>query len=403
MATVKLTALYVDKLSPPVAGRFDIHDTKVPGLILRVTPAGAKTYSFRYTFRNRTNRLTLGQHPGMSLDLARERAWDARAAIQRGEDPVQHKKDAEREARENTFKGCVDDFIEKYAKPNVRHWEDVKSAFDRQAVPRFGGLPVKEIKRRDIVDLLDDVAKETPYGSNHLRAYLSKFFNWLIEREVVDANPVTGIAPRQKYEARNRVLDDREVVALWKATGRLGVPFGPAVRLLLLTGVRRDEAGCLRWDELDLAGGWANLPASRMKGRRDFKVPLSTSAKAIIEGQPKLGPYVFTTTGKTPISGWGNAKDTLDTLMAEELGQPAPYWRFHDLRRTVASGLASLGYSLQVIKRVLGHAPASSDVTSVVYNWHAYDDEAMEAVQKWANHIARLVAGLHIVPEKPVA
>jgi len=129
-----------------------------------------------------------------------------------------------------------------------------------------------------------------------------------------------------------------------------------------------------------------------MKGGRDFKVALSSEAKAIVNGMPKIGEYVFTTNGRSPISGWSKAKTKLDTLIEEELEASIPDWRLHDLRRTLASGLAMLGYRAEVIKRVLGHAANANDVTEAHYNWHNYDSEALEAVGAWADYIKCLVS-----------
>jgi integrase len=160
---------------------------------------------------------------------------------------------------------------------------------------------VTEIRRRDVVALLDDVAKDTPCQANQLRAHLSRMFNWLIEREVLEVSPLLGVVPRTKPQPRSRILSGAELIALWKATGKLGGIFGAAVRFLMTTGVRRDEASELRWDEFD--GDWAPMPGSRMKNGRDFRAPLSATAKAIVDSMPKLGAYVFTTTGTKLISG----------------------------------------------------------------------------------------------------
>lgn len=347
MASVRLTSLYLEKLQPPASGRLDIHDKQVPGLILRVTPTGSMTYSFRYTFRGRTNRLTLGQAPGLTLAMARERAWDARAAIQRGDDPVQQKKDEEREARENGFKSCVEDFIEKYAKPRNKTWEETKRILDRLAVPAWNDRPVKEIRRRDVVELIENVARETPFQANQLRLHLSKLFNWLAVREAIEANPVTGIPPPVDLTPRERFLSDAEIVALWNAAGRLGLPFGPAIRFLLLTGVRREEGACLRWDELD--GDWAAMPGSRMKNGRDFRAPLSAAAKAIVGSMPKLGDYVFTTNGRTPISGWGGQRNASTSSCRRSLR-----------RKSRRGGSTTSGEPLPRVSRGSGSAARSS-------------------------------------------
>lgn len=388
MARTRLTATAVAKLAPPKTGRKELYDADVPGLTLRVTPTGVKSWSFTYRRHNRSRRLTLGQFPGVSLKLARDKARKARESIQRGQDPVEEQKEQEREQARYGFTACAEDFVERYCKPNLKTWKKVESCLQRFAIPEFGDQPVRDIRRRDLVDLLDRVAAKTPGQANHLRAFLSKLFKWLLEREVVEVNPVAGIAPRHKIQPRNRVLTEPEIIALWTATERLGGPFGACTRLLLLTGMRRDEAGHLRWDELE--DGFASLPGSRMKGGRDFRVPLSTGAQELVDGMPPLGEFVFTTNGRTPISGWSWAKRQLDAFMAEELGEPVPDWRFHDLRRTLASGLAMRGTRSEVIKRILGHAANANDVTAAHYNWHSYDEEAATALQDWADYLQKL-------------
>lgn len=389
---VKLTATAVEKLLPPATNRVDVYDSDVPGLVLRVSSTGAKSWSFTYRIVGKPRRLSLGGYPGVSLKLARERARDARGAVQRGEDPVEDRKAAERDRRQNGFTGCARDFVKQYCKPKLRTWKDIESAFERLVIPEWGEKPVKEIRRRDVVELLDRVAVKTPYQANHLRAFLSRFFKWCIEREIVEVSPVIGVSRTIKPQARSRILTDKELVALWKATERMGGAFGACTRFLMTTGVRREEGGALRWGELD--GGWASLPASRMKGGRDFKVALSVMAKRIVEERPRFEKcdYVFTTNGRSPISGWGKAKEKLSEYMAMELGEPVADWRLHDLRRTLASGLAMLGFRGEVIKRVLGHAANTNDVTAVHYNWHNYDVEALEAAEAWSAYITKLVA-----------
>lgn len=284
---------------------------------------------------------------------------------------------------------AVVDYLD--AKRTQRTWQLTERTLSRHAVAEWGDKPVKEIRRRDVVGLLDRVAEHTPYEANHLRAYLSRMFKWLIEREVIEVSPIAGVSPSIKPKARSRILTREELAALWKATDKLGGAFGTCTKLLMLTGVRRDEAALLRWDELD--GQWAKLPATRMKAGRDFKVALSAAALQVLGVMPSLGEFVFTTNGRTAISGWSYAKRKIDALMGEEMGSPVSDWRLHDLRRTMASGLAMLGFRAEVIKRVLGHAANANDVTAVHYNWHNYDAEALEAVAVWATHVATLTKG----------
>ncbi len=389
MGSIKLTAVGIEKMATPEK-RKDMYDSEVAGLVLRLLPSGTKSWSYTYRVKGKAKRLSLGVYPGVSLKLARERARDARAEIQRGNDPVEDKKAEERERQLYSFEACAKNFVEGYCKPNLKTWKSIDRALERFAIPAWGDRPAKDIRRRDVVELLDKVAAKTAGQSNHLRAYLSKMFKWLIEREVVEINPVQGVARRHKSQPRSRVLNDAELIALWKATGEMGGAFGGCIRLLMTTGVRLNEAAHLKWDELD--GDFASLPASRMKGGRDFKVALSSTAQGIIEGMPKIGEHIFTTNGRSPISGWSKAKTKADSLMEAELGEPIPDWRFHDLRRTVASGLAMLGIRSEVIKRVLGHAANANDVTAVHYLWHNYDEEALEAVQAWAAYLDKLIS-----------
>jgi integrase len=395
MARTKLSDQFIKNLTSTESGQDEYQDALCSGLVLRNSPK-TKSFCFKFWFQGRQRRLTLGQYPGLTLAEARVRANDARAQVQRGVDPIAAREEAERAKTENGFKSVKAEFIEKYAKLRQRTWQQTENAL-KVAVEAWGERPIKSIRRRDVADLLDEVAARAPYMSNKLRALLSKLFNWALEREIVDVNPVLGIARRKKYQPRERVLTEVEIRVLWKVTGIVGGPFAAAVRILLLTGMRRDEVSCLRRDELDLTGGWANLPASRMKAGRNFKAPLSPTAKAIIESMPKAGPFVFTTNGTAPISGWGHIKAHLDVLMSEELGSPVTPWRLHDLRRTVASNLAAMGYRTEVVKRVLAHQARATDVTSVVYNWHAYDEEAKDAVTKWSNHVLRVAANLQVV------
>jgi integrase len=330
--------------------------------------------------------MTLGAYPGVSLKLARDRAREVRAEVQRGGDPIQDRKREEEERRLTGFASCAQQYIEQYAMRRQKAWKDTERVFRKFAVPAWGERPIKEIRRRDVVRLLDEIAETTPHQANRLRICLSRMYKWLIEREVVETSPILGVAPRVKSRARSRILSEAELAALWIATERVGSPFGPAIRFLMLTGVRRSEGACLRWEELD--GNWAAMPASRMKGGRDFRAAMPDAAKAIVEGMPRICEYVFTTTGRSPISGWSKYKLRLDAIMTELLGEPVPDWRLHDLRRTLASGLAALGFRAEIIKRVLGHAAKSNDVTEAHYNWYNYDAEALAAVQKWAEHLA---------------
>ena len=167
---------------------------------------------------------------------------------------------------------------------------------------------------------------------------------------------------------------------MWKAACRMPYPFGPAVRLLIATGQRREEVGQLAWSELDLDAALWTMPAARNKGGRQHVVPLSALALEALEACPKVGKHVFTTTGTTAVSGWSKCKVVLDRIVAEERGAPLAPWVLHDLRRTCASRFVALGVRPDVVEAVLGHAHPGGSQLASVYQRHSYQPEMRAAL-----------------------
>ena len=193
----------------------------------------------------------------------------------------------------------------------------------------------------------------------HLPLAIRKLFNWSIQRGIITVSPVAGINAPLAEQSRDRVLNDREIVWLWRAVSRLAYPFGDLAKLLLLTGQRRNEVAGMTWSELDLEKREWQIPGGRTKnGEPQFCTPLDI-ALDIIQGLPrKLSRrgFVFTTNGESHVSGYSRAKVVIDKLMlAEACGENPeavlPPWRFHDLRRTVATGLARLGVHCRLSKK----------------------------------------------------
>jgi integrase len=214
--------------------------------------------------------------------------------------------------------------------------------------------------------------------------------------------------PRPAAEnPRDRVLSDDEIVAFWKGCKSLGWPFGWLFRLLLLTAQRRDEVGNMTWLEVDLEGGLWMLPRERAKNDRAHEVQLSRLALEILAAAPRIdgSQFIFTTTGRRPASGFSKAKQRLDTRMAQVLteelakGYPGkdkiatgvPAWTLHDLRRTAATGMASLNVPPHVVDRILNHVSGTIRGVAAVYNRHAYLDERKAALEAWGRHVEGLV------------
>ena len=186
----------------------------------------------------------------------------------------------------------------------------------------------------------------------------------------------------------DRVLNEDELRRIWLAAERLGPAHGPLVQLLILTGQRRSEVAHMEWGEIDFDGRLWTLPRERVKNNRPHEVPLSPQAIAILERQPRLSErFVFSLNGKAPITAFDRVKDYLDTSMPADM----PDWVLHDLRRTVASGMARLGISLAVIEKVLNHVSGSSAEIVGVYQRHKFAGEKRQALEKWADYVERLV------------
>ena len=169
----------------------------------------------------------------------------------------------------------------------------------------------------------------------------------------------------------------------------LGWPFGPLVKLLILTGQRRDEVARMPWAELDLAERLWRLPRERTKNNRPHEIPLSDAAMAVLDSMPRIdGPYVFSTNGEGPASNYAKNKRKFDALLPADM----PAWRLHDLRRTVASGMARLGIGLPVIEKVLNHTSGSFAGIVGVYQQHTFADEKRQALEAWGAFVTDLAS-----------
>jgi integrase len=224
------------------------------------------------------------------------------------------------------------------------------------------------------------VDRGAPVMATATHAVIRKLFYWAIDREIIDASPCVRVPKPATAAERDRVLSDDELRAVWLACEAMQWPFGPTIRLMILTGQRESEVGGMRWEEM--RGNVWTIPGDRTKNGHAQEVPLSRPAKAIIAELRKVDlGFVFTTTGKKPIAGFNNAKRRLDGLCRVK------DWRFHDLRRTVATGMARLGVAPHIVEKVLNHQTGTISGVAAIYNRHAYTDEKLAALELWARHV----------------
>jgi integrase len=392
----RLTAKTVENAKPRTT-RVETPDDGCRGLYLIVQPSGRKSWAVRYRFNGKSKKLTLDRID--TLAAARKAATDALHELELGHDPAAKKFEAEASGRAATAARARDlieslaaEFIVKHAKKRTREstWRETERIFAKELLPVWRGRTVHDVTRRDVIDLLERIAEDRPIMANRVLAAVRKFFNWMAARDIIKASPCVGVEPPGEVKSRDRWLTDDEIKTLWLACEGEHSPFGPFVKMLLLTGQRRNEVAGMRWSELDLNGLVWTLPASRTKNGVEHVVPLSTQVFAIVSSMPRIADskFVFTIAGDSHIGGFDRVKTRLDARM-----QLATSWVFHDLRRTAISGMARLGVDLAVIERTINHTSGTFAGVVGIYQRHDFAAGKRAALQRWANHIDELVHG----------
>jgi integrase len=400
-----LTARFVAAAKPGrnktgAAVRTEYSDGACPGLHLVVQPTGSKSWAFR--FRRRTDRksvkLTIGKvgEDGLSLAGARAAAAAHRHRLEQGIDPagvtpVTAVTSKTAGGRGDMIEAVIASFLELHAYRNTRRSSAraTEGIFNRIVLPAWRGRTVDSIRKRDVIELVEGVAVDRPVMANRTHAALSRFFRWLCERDILTASPCISVPLPSKETARERVLNDDELRRLWAACEAIGGREGACIKLLILTGQRRSEIAKLRWSEV--GGDVLELPSERMKGKQPHMVPLSTQAAAIIASMPQLVPQVPKANGYvfgTRVDHFDRIKRELDKRMGE-----MPKWVTHDIRRSVASGMARIGVAVPVIEKILAHKSGTFRGIVGVYQRHSFLPEMAVALQRWGDHVERLVGG----------
>ena len=363
-------------------------DGKIPGLMFRVRETGGRSWALLYWAGGRRRRLTLGGYPALGLGDARSAARTAKKAVNLGHDPAAER----RESREaGTFAELAERYIERWALPRKRTWKNDQWLLEAHVLPRWKHLPVSEISRRDARELLEKVADKAPVGVNRVRALLSKVFNYGISIDVVETNPVTGTA-RAQETARSRVLSEDEIRKLWtateprkneevKSTSSSDEPeITPAMsarfRLPLVTAQRGGEVNGMRWADVDLGAGIWTIPAGQSKNKLPHRVPLSPLALEILSTLPREGEYV--------LAGGRGKRQQREAAATFELED----FHGHDLRRTAASYMTSIGIPRFVVARVLNHVETG---VTAVYDRHSYDLEKRDALTRWEDKLRAIL------------
>jgi integrase len=417
-----------------------VWDAAAVGLGLKITPRGKRIWlaQLKYPGHKVQTRRTLGLFPALGLAAARDKAAKWYALAKGGIDPAAAEEDERREAeataiaaalrRQNTFAAFAEKCL---AQRNNRRAKADAQEVRRMLIGAWGTKPIHEITPRDVRALIDKIKSRAPYDARNAWTHAVGIFKAAVHEELIEVSPCASLDRRQlfknvKIEHRQRVLNETEIFAFWRASGRLGYPAGPFYRLLLLTGVRVNELVRATWSELHpelrrllrearQTGNridWTEVssqiklwtvPRERFKSDAEHRVPLSNDALAILETLPRFAgcEYLFAVNGKTPVWPGTKFKRRLDARMVQTLRALArkrhddpqvvtpPPWIIHDLRRVIRTNLAALDVADHVAEMVLGHACKG---LQRVYDQHRYEPQIRDALEQWAKRLRTSVA-----------
>jgi integrase len=441
--TSGLTDFAIQNLTPKkgkdgVLTSWEKSDSKAKGLRVYVGVSGAKSFIMRYRLNGRLQKLTLGPYSPdearkdgkepeapkvgdpLTLAAARMLAAETLHRKSRGIDPVAEKRrsrEARRQAAENTFEAIAVEYLKRecgmrvdaggeatFDRSKKRSGSEQYRMLQRQVLPTLGDKPVTEIRKSDIIRLLDRLAdgelkndkgkliEGGEVAADRCLALVRRILNWHAARSDDFRPPLLkGLARTKASEqARDRILNDEELRIIWKVSGEMEGPFPALVRFLLLTAARRAEAAEMPWSETD-GTEWV-LPKERNKVKRDLVRPLSEAAREVLEARPRIegSKFVFTTDGRRPLAGYSKPKARFDEAVLAKLkkedpkAEPLENWTLHDLRRTARSLMGRAGVPERHAEQCLGHV-----ITGVqgIYDRHKYIDEMRIAYEKLAAQI----------------
>ena len=380
----------------PGASRREVPDGDVRGLYLQIFPSGKASWAFRYRFGARTRKLTIGASPEIGLKDARDLARAAHLQIAGGEDPGAVKQAARTDAKALPARDMVEKVAAQFLARHVKNLAaatriEVGRIIAKEILPTFRGRRLSEIKRPDVIEWLDGIVdRPAPIAANRALGWLKGLCNFAVERGILDTSPIAGIKAPAAETPRDRVLSDDELRAVWQAADALEPVYAGLIKLLILSGQRLREVSEMEWKEIDLEAKLWTLPGVRAKNSIEHSIPLSDWTVEILKALPRIAgsDFVFTINGRNPIRGTHPVKRRID-----KLGPPMPPWVLHDLRRSVASGMARLGVNLPVIEKLLNHVSGSFAGIVGVYQRHSFADEKRAAMQVWARYVQAIVTG----------
>lgn len=379
----------------PKAERYEAWEDGRTGLGVRVSPKGRKTWVYLYRFDGKARRMGFGTYPAVSLASARVQHSKAKEALSKGIDPgarAIERKQAERNAE--SVADLIEEYLEKWAKPRKRSAAEDERILRKDVEPVWGRRKAKDITRRDVITLLDGIVERgSPIQANRTLAVVRKMYNFAIARDIVDATPVAMVKAPAKENQRDRVLSAEEIRTFWKGLDEAAMSAGIklALKLQLVTAQRKGElAGAVLSEFED--GMWT-IPAERSKNGQAHRVPLSALALELVDQarddheDGRGAAWLFPSpSGSKPIRAHSINQALYRVLPELGLEDITP----HDLRRTAASGMTSMGVSRLTVSKILNHVETG---VTAVYDRHGYDAEKRHALDAWAARLEEILSG----------
>lgn len=404
----------IAKAELPAKGQrftFDDHRDAPRGFGLRITAAGGKAFILKYTIDGRERRKTIGDWPTWTLEAARAEARDLARDIAQGKDPLEAKR---RRRAEPLLKELAGEWLDKHA-TGLSSEKAIRGYINNDLLPAIGNMKVSDIRRRDVIEVVEAKAENTPRAAAQVLLYARRLMDYATDRDYIPANPLAGLKPSSitvkgkrdplKAKVRARVLDHDEIRAFWTNAETCGLHRLTAlcIKLVLVTGQRPGEVAGMREDEI--TGRWWAIPASR-RGKTDSAhtvymtdtaLQIVADAKAEIErlsrrrDAPWSG-FIFEARPGSPITNAAlcRAVDRQHVALGAKDVTPWGRWSPHDLRRTMRTGLSACRVRPDIAELTIGHVKGG---IIAVYDQHSFDAERQAAWEAWDARLSRIVAG----------
>jgi integrase len=365
----RLSDVFIRNLKPGSCQVF-YRDETVRGFGVRVSPKGTKTFALMHGADRRLT--TIGRFGIITLQEARLAAKKMLAERTLGKYTAQT----------TTFRDALQLYVSTHLLNNRTAYES-KRVLSKHMLPALQSKKLTEIHYQHVAEIIDRIKKKP--AANHLYTETRAFLNWCVRRRYLTLSPLAGSTQPYSSVNRERVLTHDELRKIWYAAAELGGRYGAIVQLLMLTGQRRGEISKLRWE--CISGDQITFPAAIVKNKRTHSIPIGAMARQVIERIDHHSPMLFPADGHDdrPFNAWSSSFLRLKALSG------CSNFTLHDLRRTLATELASLGVAIHVIEKLLNHASGQISGIAAIYNRFNYANEVRQAIELWEKHLSEVL------------